>query len=424
MTITAQVTVLSPALAVMVVLPTLMALTIPFSTVATDGFDEVQVTVLSVASDGLTVAVKVTDCPTFNDAVVLSRVMLITGVASTVTEQVAILSPTLAVMVVLPTLMALTFPFSTVATDGFDEVQVTVLSVASDGLTVAASFIDCPARSDAVVLSRVMLVTGVASTVTAQVAVLSPALAVMVVLPTLIAFTMPFSTVATDGFDEVQVTVLSVASDGLTVAASFIDCPALSDAVVLSRVMLVTGVASTVTVQVAVLSPALAVMVELPTLIALTVPFSTVATDGFDELHVTVLSVASVGLTVTVNVILCPAFNEAVVLSNVIDWTSIGFTLIIHVAYFSPHVALISASPIFSAETNPSSIFTTDLSDEDHTIVLFVVFSGKTFADRRSVCPIWISTSVLSRVTFEANISANSFLHDTKHINIKMMPIK
>ena len=67
--------------------------------------------------------------------------------------------------------------------------------------------------------------------------------------------------------------------------------------------MLVTGVASTLIVQVAVLSPAFAVMVALPTLIAFTIPFSTVATDGMDELHVTALSVASDGLTVAVSVI-------------------------------------------------------------------------------------------------------------------------
>ena len=132
---------MSPALAVMVALPILTALTIPFSTVATDGFDEFQVTVLSVASDGLTVAAKVTDCPTFNDAVVLSRVMLVTGVASTVTAQVAVLSPALAVMVALPTIRALTTPPSTVATEGFDDDHVIVLSVASDGATVAVSVV-------------------------------------------------------------------------------------------------------------------------------------------------------------------------------------------------------------------------------------------------------------------------------------------
>ena len=71
----------------------------------------------------------------------LSRVMLITGVASTVTAQVVILSPALAVMVALPTIRALTTPPSTVATEGFDDDHMIVLSVASDGATVAVSVV-------------------------------------------------------------------------------------------------------------------------------------------------------------------------------------------------------------------------------------------------------------------------------------------
>ena len=116
---------------------------------------------------------------------------------------------------------------------------------------------------------------------------------------------------------------------------------------------------------------------------------------------------------------LCPAFIKALVLSMVIDSASIGFTLTTHFAYLFPHVALISASPIFNAETNPSSTSTTESSDEDHTIVLFVVFSGKTLADRRTVCPMEISITVLSRVTTETRISDRFFLHDTKIINKK-----
>ena len=69
-----------------------------------------------------------------------SRVMPVTGtsLALTVTEQVADLLPALAVIVAEPTATAVTVPFFTVATDSFELDQVTVLSVASAGLTVAA----------------------------------------------------------------------------------------------------------------------------------------------------------------------------------------------------------------------------------------------------------------------------------------------
>ena len=80
--------------------------------------------------------------------------------------------------------------------------------------------------------------------------------------------------------------------------------PALSDAVVLSRVTLVTAITffETEITQVAVLSPALAVMMAEPSLIAFTLPvLSTVATSLLLLLHVTVLSVASTGSTVAVS---------------------------------------------------------------------------------------------------------------------------
>jgi hypothetical protein len=59
-----------------------------------------------------------------------------------------------------------------------------------------------------------------AVTVTSQVAVLSPAFAVIVASPTFTAVTTPFSTVATVLSLEVHVTLLSVALSGFTVAVS------------------------------------------------------------------------------------------------------------------------------------------------------------------------------------------------------------
>ena len=55
----------------------------------------------------------------------------------TVTWQVAVLPFEAAVIVADPTPTAVTVPLSTVATEGFELDQVTVLSVAFEGLTVA-----------------------------------------------------------------------------------------------------------------------------------------------------------------------------------------------------------------------------------------------------------------------------------------------
>ena len=75
-----------------------------------------------------------------------------------------------------------------------------------------------------------------------------------------------------------------------------------------SRVMPVTGtsLALTVTVQVADLPPALAVMVVEPTATAVTVPLFTVATEVFELDQVTVFSVAFAGLTVAVRLAVSP----------------------------------------------------------------------------------------------------------------------
>ena len=59
MTVTEQVTLLLPAVAVIVAVPAFIALTVPPSTVATEVSELDQVTVLSVAFSGSTVAVKV-----------------------------------------------------------------------------------------------------------------------------------------------------------------------------------------------------------------------------------------------------------------------------------------------------------------------------------------------------------------------------
>ena len=148
-TVTAQVAVLfdpSDALAVMLALPLDTAVTKPFaSTVATEVLLLLHITLLSVALSGVTVAVSCKVWPRLvNDAVVLLRVIPVTGTdIFTVTAQVAVLlepSAVLAVIVALPLATAVTRPvLLTLATDGLLLVHVTLLSVASSGVTVAVS---------------------------------------------------------------------------------------------------------------------------------------------------------------------------------------------------------------------------------------------------------------------------------------------
>ena len=192
----------------MVAVPIFLAVTTPLETVATVASEVVQVTVLSVASLGLTVALRVTVSPTFSEALLLSSVIDETSVGTTIIEQVAVLSPAFAVIVAVPIFLAVTTPLETVATVASEVVQVTVLSVASSGPTVAERVTVSPTPRDALLLSSVIEETSVGATVTVQLAVLSPALAVMVAVPILSAVTHPSFTVAMEASDEDQVTVL------------------------------------------------------------------------------------------------------------------------------------------------------------------------------------------------------------------------
>ena len=147
----------------MVAVPSLTAVTLPLaSTVAIAVLELVQVTVLSVASSGFTVATRVSDSPSLSSRLVLFSVTSVTAMTFllTVTEHVADFSPTLAVMVAEPSLTAVTLPLlSTVAIAVLELDQVTVLSVASSGLTVAVSVSDSPSVSVSSVLFNVTSVT-------------------------------------------------------------------------------------------------------------------------------------------------------------------------------------------------------------------------------------------------------------------------
>lgn len=97
-----------------------------------------------MALDGKTVAVSVDVAPTLRERELRETVMPVTG-TRTVTVQVAFWPPLdVAVIVAVPAPIAVTLPPETVATEALEVVQVTVLSVASDGETVAVNVEEPP----------------------------------------------------------------------------------------------------------------------------------------------------------------------------------------------------------------------------------------------------------------------------------------
>ena len=98
----------SAVVAVMVAVPTALAVTTPvLDTVATEVLELLHITLLLVAVDGVTVAVRVTVSFALSDAVVLFKEIPVAAVATTVTLQVALrLLPSVVVAVIsaVPTL--------------------------------------------------------------------------------------------------------------------------------------------------------------------------------------------------------------------------------------------------------------------------------------------------------------------------------
>ena len=294
----------------------------PLATFATDSSDEAQATFLSVASSGFTVAVSCAVSPTAKERVVLSRVTEPVGTV-TVTAHSAVLPPHFAVMVALPALTAVTLPLSTLATDASDEVQATFLSVASSGFTVAVSCAVSPTANDRVVLSRVTD-SVLTVTVTLHSATQVPDFAVIVASPDFLAVILPSDTVATDTSDELQVTALSVALSGFTVAVNISVSPTCIDREVRSRMIDFTAtiLAEIFTVQVADLPPALAVIVAEPSLMAVTVPEFTLATEALDEAQITPSYSASFGRMVATRLKVSPSTISTVAVFNDTDETS------------------------------------------------------------------------------------------------------
>ena len=229
----------------------------------------------------------------------------------------------MAVIVAVPADTAVTRPVvETVATESELDVQLTFLFVAFDGLTVAVS---CPVSPSVNDISDVFNETPVTEitfffTVTLQVAVLLPSsvVTVIVAVPSETAVTKPLEeTVATEGELVVQLTLLFVASDGRTVAVSWLDSPSVNVKVDLSSQTPVTEITFlfTVTLQVAVQLPSsvVTVIVAVPSDIAVTSPDEeTEAMTDEVDFHLTLLIDALDGKIVAVSCFVSPS-----VISNV-----------------------------------------------------------------------------------------------------------
>lgn len=120
-----------------------------------------------------------------------------------------------------------------------------------------------------------------------------------------VTVSLPFeSTFTSLGFDDVHVTFC----DGLTVALRLQGSPAPSVTLVLSSLIVVLAGSLTVTLQDADTPSTLAVIVAVPLVLAVTLPFlSTEATFEFDDDHDTALFVP---VTVVLSVYVLPLVRE------------------------------------------------------------------------------------------------------------------
>ena len=141
------------------------------------------------------------------------------------------------------------------------------------------------------------------------------------------------------------------------------------------------------------------VIVAVPVAFAVTTPEEdTVATEVLLEDHVTDLSVALDGVTVTDNVWVSPTAIVRLDWFRLTPVTAIGFTVTEQVAVFFPSsvVAVMTAVPTFTADTFPfeSTVATLEL-ELDQVTFLLVAFEGVTVAVNLSVPPINRDNDVL-----------------------------
>ena len=321
-------------------------------------------------------------------------------IAATVKAQEALLPfDVLAVIVVLPALFAVTFPFETVAMDVLEDFHVTALSVALVGVTVAVSVSDSPILSDADVLDSSTFETDItgSETVSLQLAVLPFAvLAVIVVFPAFLAVIFPPDvTVATAVLEDVHVTVLFVVFDGAIVAISVNVVFVVMTPDVLFSVMedALTVAALTVTLQVCFFLLAVCtVMTAVPGLIPLTTPFLlTVAIFVLEDVHASALFVAFFGVIVAVSVNVFPTTTDAEVLFSL---TAVGLTFFLIVramrAYFFLYLIVMTALPAFLVTTTP-------FLDTGAIVLLLDAYFAAVLVT--SVFPLYVAILILSPAT-------------------------
>ena len=145
-------------------MPEAIAVIVPsFETVATFVLELIHSKSISVAFVGRIVAVRVNVSSVFIVNSVKSNKISVIKILTlvTVTVQVALLPPAVAVIVAVPAFNAVTLPFSTFATVLSELFQVTVLSVALVGATVVLSVSLPPTSRASVVLLKVILVTSI-----------------------------------------------------------------------------------------------------------------------------------------------------------------------------------------------------------------------------------------------------------------------
>ena len=143
-----------------------------------------------------------------------------------------------------------------------------------------------------------------------------------------------------------------------------------------------------VTVAIPVASPHVALILASPGAIAVSSPVCAliVAISGVEHVQINVLSVVLSGATIAESVNLSPTyiFVSGTLIVTVAAGT--GFTVTLHVAETSPHLAVMLATPTETPVTVPSAatVAIASLSDA-HVTVLSEVFSGNTVAVSFSV---------------------------------------
>src|SRR6218665_440172 len=355
--------------------------------------------------------------------------MPVTKISVPVTSQLAVFVGSLTrvtVRTAVPAARAVTTPVAeTIAFATSELSKVTLLSVASAGVTFTSNCLAPPTCKGKTAGTTVRLSRGlaVAVTVMTQAAVFVGSLAlftVTVALPAaVLAFTNPLaSTVATVSSEEVHVTALSVVFSGVKTAfrrnSPFTSKEA--EAGLTPRAVKGTGTADTVTAQVADLEGfdlETAVIVTVPSNFPVTTPSATEAMLSLFEVHIRDLS-ASAGVMTGVSVTVAFTVTEAVAGSVMLS-TDTPSTVTSHLAVFVWSLTLVAVTvtvPIDFPVTTPSATVAMLLSLEFHVRDLSAAFSGVTEAVSFTVSSTFTDTAEGEIVTPSTATGSSFFLQE------------